>query len=1057
MKTSTLAQAVAAALGATYVPLVLAQSFAQVETIEYFDEPTAWVINQVSRRTLDGVETKRVQFGWKALPWKTYSFGQLEQTLAYDSTSTIQSGQLASISSVTDANGNATSLAEWKFGIPQFIKGPATTESPTGAIQRSMVDARGYIVNVTDQVQGKTCYQYDQMGRVTRITYPSNTTANVCDESKWHVTTQAFGQVSGAEYGIPAGHWRRTIRTGNHVKLEYFDALWRPIVTREYDATNASTEAATNRFRRFAYEASGKQTFASYYAATDAITNGTWRSYDLAGRLTSVSQDSEHGVLSTTTMYSSDALGIKTTDVSPRGQQTTTWYQAFGHPSYEAPLRVQHPEGAITSFVRDGFGKPTSITRTNQAGTVSVQRTYAYNGAQRLCKTVEPEVGATLIGHDAVGNVRWTASGLSASIACSANGQEAAISPRRIDMSYNALNKIVAVNFPDGQGNTSIAYTPDGLHASVSADNGYGSFATNTYTYDSRRNIVSERLQWGGDDLLISNVYDAGSNLSSKTLPSGLVVSYEPDALGRPTRAGAFATGVTRFPNGAIKSFAYGNGIVHLTELNARRLPSRSMDCAGIAPCAAAQGKLDFSYTYDKSGNIASITDNVNGSQTRSMVYDGLDRLTSSTSPMFGQATYTYDVLDNLKSAAVTSGLNARNHLYVHDTLNRLGSVKLASTNETIIGIGYNEQGSVNNVNGVLHTFDVGGRLRSIDGKEGGYAYDGFGRRVSAVVGTMNPRFRTFFHEKSGKLVYERSSATSSMQEHVYLDGSIVASRGLSFNIPGGAPSVSYRHTDILGSPVATTNQSQGVVVESKYEPYGAISNRASTNEVGFTGHSHDAASGLAYMQQRYYDPMIGRFLSADPVTVLEGGGFNRYSYGNNNPYRYVDPDGRQSSAQIVDAFMRHYYRNANNKPPANLQTARGTDGWRQLSDKESVFHQQGEDGAQNTKWVDETGHHEAVYDGQGNLVTDRLNGGTYNYTPPDQRIGHTMTDVLPYLIWGNGPIVPSYPKPQPSQPTAPKPDPVPRVTVGDPQTVRDDDPPPPPPPPPEELKFGFR
>ena len=66
------------------------------------------------------------------------------------------------------------------------------------------------------------------------------------------------------------------------------------------------------------------------------------------------------------------------------------------------------------------------------------------------------------------------------------------------------------------------------------------------------------------------------------------------------------------------------------------------------------------------------------------------------------------------------------------------------------------------------------------------------------------------------------------------------------------------------------------------------------------------------------------------------------------------------------------------------------------------------------------------------------------------------MTDVLPYLIWGNGPIVPSYPKPQPSQPTAPKPDPVPRVTVGDPQTVRDDDPPPPPPPP-EELKFGFR
>lgn len=165
----------------------------------------------------------------------------------------------------------------------------------------------------------------------------------------------------------------------------------------------------------------------------------------------------------------------------------------------------------------------------------------------------------------------------------------------------------------------------------------------------------------------------------------------------------------------------------------------------------------------------------------------------------------------------------------------------------------------------------------------------------------------TFFHEKSGKLVYERSSASSSMQEHVYLDGSIVASRGLSFNIPGGSASVSYRHTDLLGSAVTTTDAGQSVVFESKYEPYGAISNRAPMNEVGFTGHSHDAASGLVYMQQRYYDPVIGRFLSADPVTVLEGGGFNRYSYGNNNPYKFVDPDGRQSSAQVVDAFMRHY------------------------------------------------------------------------------------------------------------------------------------------------------
>jgi uncharacterized protein RhaS with RHS repeats len=50
-------------------------------------------------------------------------------------------------------------------------------------------------------------------------------------------------------------------------------------------------------------------------------------------------------------------------------------------------------------------------------------------------------------------------------------------------------------------------------------------------------------------------------------------------------------------------------------------------------------------------------------------------------------------------------------------------------------------------------------------------------------------------------------------------------------------------------------------------------------------------------MQQRYYDPMIGRFLSVDPVTALSNPArmFNRYDYAANNPYRFTDPDGRQS------------------------------------------------------------------------------------------------------------------------------------------------------------------
>jgi RHS repeat-associated protein len=65
---------------------------------------------------------------------------------------------------------------------------------------------------------------------------------------------------------------------------------------------------------------------------------------------------------------------------------------------------------------------------------------------------------------------------------------------------------------------------------------------------------------------------------------------------------------------------------------------------------------------------------------------------------------------------------------------------------------------------------------------------------------------------------------------------------------------------------------------------------------IGFTGHVNDVDTGLTYMQQRYYDPVAGRFLSIDPVVTdaNTGKGFNRYAYANNQPYKYIDSDGRE-------------------------------------------------------------------------------------------------------------------------------------------------------------------
>lgn len=121
--------------------------------------------------------------------------------------------------------------------------------------------------------------------------------------------------------------------------------------------------------------------------------------------------------------------------------------------------------------------------------------------------------------------------------------------------------------------------------------------------------------------------------------------------------------------------------------------------------------------------------------------------------------------------------------------------------------------------------------------------------------------------------------------------------------LPAHALTVEYIHTDALGTPVAVTN-SAGVVIErSEYEPYGQLLNRPLTDGPGYTGHVSDAATGLSYMQQRYYDPGIGRFLSVDPVTANgnTGANFNRYWYANSNPYKFTDPDGRQACVGTIE------------------------------------------------------------------------------------------------------------------------------------------------------------
>ncbi len=150
---------------------------------------------------------------------------------------------------------------------------------------------------------------------------------------------------------------------------------------------------------------------------------------------------------------------------------------------------------------------------------------------------------------------------------------------------------------------------------------------------------------------------------------------------------------------------------------------------------------------------------------------------------------------------------------------------------------------------------------------------------------------------------YEQISkgGTTEQKHYITAAGRVVA---IYTDKGAGQTSTRYLHHDHLGSVDVITDESGAVVERLSFAAFGSRRNADWSDATGlitsqyttrgFTGHEQLDEVGLVHMNGRVYDPVLGRFLSADPQVQFPKASqsFNRYSYVHNNPLSYTDPSG---------------------------------------------------------------------------------------------------------------------------------------------------------------------
>ena len=298
-------------------------------------------------------------------------------------------------------------------------------------------------------------------------------------------------------------------------------------------------------------------------------------------------------------------------------------------------------------------------------------------------------------------------------------------------------------------------------------------------------------------------------------------------------------------------------------------------------------------YSYNDKGYVRSYYNNQN-SDNYTYSYDLAGRLTSD-----GVYTYAYDTYNNILSKQ--SGVNSTTYTYDNTKRTKLNSVTENGTKKYFV---YDAIGNMTTYKGAAQNssqnlyWTRGNMLASgniKNNKAFSYKYDPSNLRYSKTVNGVE----TLYYWDDGVLLGERTG--DNFIQYIY-DADGIA--GMRYN---GAHY--YFEKNLFGDVLRVYSVYGSVVATFKYDSYGNIisSSGSMADKVKFRyrGYYYDDETGFYYLQSRYYDPSLCRFISADQYELVGMlsqtlGQINLYAYCNNNPIMYTDESGEGIFAVLM-------------------------------------------------------------------------------------------------------------------------------------------------------------